>query len=540
MLIYNYQKEFLGIDEADLKSLGFKNLLELRSESADFADLFLKTPGYIHNFKHVHWIDFIDCAESAEDSKVVIHAKGKNYKGTIKITTMYLIDNPSQKAYAIHLTNLRVLSAQENEQIAQDVILKPTPKATTAKTAIFKNQNLDDLPQKKEKNLIIPVNIVTPDPYEADVDTNTRVDSFDIPVVQEEYEDESTDDNAAPEGFKKEDTATEPLVEEDFTLDLDVSSLGFEEKTKDITKQTITKEDTDFDYSYVYNPKVASDELGLPIDLIEEFIGDFIAQAREFKDGLYASLNEGDLDNVKILSHKLKGVAANLRVEDAFQALTVTNTSDNLNEIKRNLDRFYVIAAKLAGEVAKETPKPTATIIEDDDDDDDDFSIDFKEEIQENLDEDDIYMDNLPPISAQKNIESTDSIDIDLDFDEENEDTDKELYSIEMPKTTNEDITYDKRSAANEIGIDSKSFDILFVDYINESQELSRLINSAIEQGDSTVWKKGALKLKGMSDNMRINQFSAELDTLINTSDTDVAKEALDKCSAILVQISNS
>ncbi|OIP58302.1 MAG: hypothetical protein AUK54_00195 [Helicobacteraceae bacterium CG2_30_36_10] len=534
MLIYNYQKEFLGIDEADLKSLGFKNLLELRSESADFADLFLKTPGYIHNFKHVHWIDFIDCAESAEDSKVVIHAKGKNYKGNIKITTMYLIDNPSQKAYAIHLTNLRVLSAQENEQIAHDVMLKPTPKATTAKTAIFKNQNLDDLPQKKEENLIIPVSIVTYDPYEADVNTSTRVDTYDIPATQEEYEDESTNDNATPKELKKEDTATEPLVEEDFNLDLldlDVSNLAFEEKTEEKTK-----EDPNFDYSYVYDPKVASDELGLPIDLIEEFIGDFIAQAREFKDGLYASLNEGDLDNVKILSHKLKGVAANLRVEDAFQALTVANTSDNLNEIKRNLDRFYVIAAKLAGEAAKETPIPTAAIIEDDDD----FSIDFKEEIQENQDEDDIYMDNLPPISAQKNIESTDSIDIDLDFDEENEDTDKELYSIEMPKTTNEVITYDKHSAANEIGIDSKSFDILFVDYINESQELSRLINSAIEQGDSSVWKKGALKLKGMSDNMRINQFSAELDTLINTSDTDVAKKALDKCSAILVQISNS
>ena len=27
---------------------------------------------------------------------------------------------------------------------------------------------------------------------------------------------------------------------------------------------------------YVYNPQVASDELGLPVDLIEEFIGDFI------------------------------------------------------------------------------------------------------------------------------------------------------------------------------------------------------------------------------------------------------------------------
>jgi len=53
MLIYNYQKEFLGIDEKDLKTLGFNSLSELRAEVTDFADLFVKTPGYVHNFQHV-------------------------------------------------------------------------------------------------------------------------------------------------------------------------------------------------------------------------------------------------------------------------------------------------------------------------------------------------------------------------------------------------------------------------------------------------------------------------------------------------------
>lgn len=78
MLIYNYKKEFLGIDESDLELLGLSNLADLRAEAADFADLFVKTPGFIHNFKHVHWIDYITCNDSGVESKAIIHIKNKN------------------------------------------------------------------------------------------------------------------------------------------------------------------------------------------------------------------------------------------------------------------------------------------------------------------------------------------------------------------------------------------------------------------------------------------------------------------------------
>ncbi len=607
MLIYNYQKEFLGIDEADLKALGFNNLLELRSESADFADLFVKTPGFIHNFKHVHWIDFIDCAESAEDSKVVIHAKTKNYRCTIKISTVYLVDNPSQKAYAVNLTNLRELSAQENEQIAQDIMLKPTPKASTTKTAIFQNQNLDNLVEESAPGKISPVNAVTPDPYEEENDTSTRIDTYDIPTTVIEHvsheeessndkqhiEEESADDLAIKESKEEDSKATESFTEEDnFKLDLDMEDLDFEEETKEVVQDTGIQEDSDFDNNYVYDPKVASDELGLPVDLIEEFIEDFIAQASEFKDGLYTALNDQDMENVKVLSHKLKGVAANLRVEDAFEVLTTVNVSDNFNEIKKNLDHFYIIIAKLAGEPIQEAPAsiPAATSI-----DDDDFDISFKEEEQDKPDEDkiatetksdtvveekqdedlmiemsdldnddndDLYMDNTSATGIEEDIESPDLIDFDLESDE------KELELLDMPEEnsseelelldfdeadeednlekeslateTSQELTYDRDSVANEIGIGKQNFDVLFVDYIDESKELSHIIGSAIEQGDSQTWKKGAMKLKGMSDNMRVHSFSKELDTLIDTNDADVAQETIDKISSNLVQISNT
>ena len=101
MLIYNSTKEFIGIDEHDLKIFGFSNLSQLRSEAADFADLFVRTPGYVHNFKHVHWIDFVSYAESAEESKVIISIKSKSYTASLSITKAYLTDNPVRYALVI-------------------------------------------------------------------------------------------------------------------------------------------------------------------------------------------------------------------------------------------------------------------------------------------------------------------------------------------------------------------------------------------------------------------------------------------------------
>ena len=85
MLIYNYKKEFLGIDENDLTALGLSNLADLRAEAADFADLFVKTPGFIHNFKHVHWIDYIVCNTDGIISGLTnFHAKAATHTGIPK------------------------------------------------------------------------------------------------------------------------------------------------------------------------------------------------------------------------------------------------------------------------------------------------------------------------------------------------------------------------------------------------------------------------------------------------------------------------
>ena len=484
MLIYNSQKEFIGIDETDLSTLGFPNLAQLRSESADFADLFVKTPGYIHNFKHVHWIDFIVCADSVETPKVIIHANEKNYRCNLNITSAYLTDNPSAKAYLVNLQNLRELSKTESLNITNDIQDNPIPVAAPEEIVAFNTIAPSAPIVDIQPTQIIQDNYETPN----QLDNATIIhDQYDDAPLQINLE----DDNDTPLNIDIDDETSEHIL-----------LLKDKELVADEPLLSIIEEDED----YVFNPHLASDELGLPIDLIEEFIEDFIAQAKEFKNSLYDSLKDADINNVKILSHKLKGVAANLRIEDAFDVLTIINTSEDTDIIHKNLNYFYKIVTKLAGEEMLKTP-----IVNND------------EEEPESKIEEDLYMDRELTIDDSHVPQTIDIPEL----------ADDDFVSEEIIEAS-----YDKAQVADEIGIDSESFNELFEDYINESKELSTAIIDAIELNDSQKWKYSALKLKGMSDNMRVHNFTSELELLLKTSSKDEALNAANKIISVISKIS--
>ena len=119
------------------------------------------------------------------------------------------------------------------------------------------------------------------------------------------------------------------------------------QKVKDLLDET--SDDVASETIAEYDPQFAANELGLPLEEIEEFIQDFINQAYEFKDELYSSLANNDLDNIKSLSHKLKGVAANLRMEEALEAISIVNSSTDNAEIEASADEFYKVVDKLSG-----------------------------------------------------------------------------------------------------------------------------------------------------------------------------------------------
>lgn len=430
------------------------------------------------------------------------------------------MDNPSAKAYTIILHNLRELNASENERISGDITTRELPQNVVQSQQIFNTPEISD--EFDTNNIEIEEELqsssnVQEDPYETPIE-------IDLDVVDDAFEEE-----LASADLENSLEIEEKLDLEDMSLDVDFEDdLLVSPLEEEVFVAQVKTVQENFDNGYVYDPKVASDELGLPLDLIEEFIQDFIGQAKEFKENLYIALDEQDLDNLRILSHKLKGVAANLRIEDALETLTLINTSDNLNTIEENLNTFYKIISKLAGEeisVEKEieTPavqepevaqEPEEEIIEEN------IDISFKDEI-----EDDLYGDAL-----EISDEPLESLDIKIDEPDE-------VVEIETVKEVK--IAYSKESIANEIGIDQESFSELFNDYIEEASQLHKSIQSTLDSNDLEATKAYALKLKGMSDNMRLTMFTTDLESIIHATNIDDVQDNLDNIITATAELSN-
>jgi len=459
MLIYDHNKQFLGLDNEDLQQLGFASAAALFEQCSDFADLFVKRPGYIHNFKNFEWIDFVLHAE-AEDSNAIIHTPKNNFTCKLVIKPFYLSSSPTEHGYMVLLQNLKPLSVEEDAKVAHDIEMHPTPKVSTPIIPSSKIPlpdislpNFDNMPATE---------LSEPDIF----DVPEQENSFELPTFEKNVE-------TAPFKLDIEDIYTDaaPNIEEKFEPEAivpDIKSIPEEEtilETFTLPEEKISEESSfvssasrsnlpdipmlgdqlsQQDHSYInnlhtnkdytYNPAIAADELGLPVDLIEEFIGDFIQQSHDFHDELFEKVNSQDRDSIQTLSHKLKGVAANLRIEDAFEVLTIINTSHDFDEITANLKYYYHLIAKLEGdesaflnldtdteEVNKTEEKPLEII----------------EEIPESLEE-----TSEEVIKSEENLlESTEEI---LESSKEvfkvpeKELQDEEIYSFEMPQNDSE------------------------------------------------------------------------------------------------------
>ena len=251
------------------------------------------------------------------------------------------------------------------------------------------------------------------DPYETEVEKAPNVidDVYENKINVEDFaSDEPISIDLGPDDFAETEEEVEPEVIKEV------------EPVIEKEKEVPVDENEPF-ANYVFNPEIASEELGLTVDLVEEFIQDFIAQALRFKEELYTSAKNGDLDNVKIQSHKLKGVAANLRVEDALDTLTVINSSDDVAVIKTNLDRLYRMIEKLSNPDAVATPE----IEEAQNDDEDEFVLSFKDG---NLDS-----SSEPESSAE--VENIDSKDDEISFADDIPVTEIEIDDSQVPDSIN-------------------------------------------------------------------------------------------------------
>jgi len=368
LLIYDHNKEFIAIDDEGLRQFGFNSLDELLGQCDDFANLFVKKPGYIHNFKNFKWIDFILHAE-AEESRAIVNANGKSFECRLSVEPFYLVANPSEEAYKVILSHVHVLG--EVVQNAPESAPTPPPAAPkapkpatpepTIPAALPDFESVEPQELKEPEPLDIPdeIDLTVPDkpetatePAEAlEPEPTIEPEPFNAPPAPSSLPDFDKpldiDDVYLPTQRDEPVTAPEPMPEPVISEPEETSKPMLGDYIHINHEEQEYIENLKTDREYLYDPQIAADELGLPVDLIEEFIGDFIQQSYEFKEELFASAAADDFENVKILSHKLKGVAANLRIEDAFEVLSIINTTGNHTELEANLKHFYYIVGKL-------------------------------------------------------------------------------------------------------------------------------------------------------------------------------------------------
>jgi HPt (histidine-containing phosphotransfer) domain-containing protein len=302
------------------------------------------------------------------------------------------------------------------------------------------------------------------------------------------------------------------------------------------------------------------------VDLIEEFIGDFIQQAYDFKEDLFEAAAKSDFSNLHILSHKLKGVAANLRIEDAFETLGIINTSSDVTEIDANLKYYYDIILKLEGkELPPETMQNDDVPKESEDDKEisessvpaiapetleDIYSFGLKQYENETVlvQDDELELSEKPQeAEISQSVFEKEYLDIDAPFlksdtsiEEKEEDTQDHVESQEIISSREEStqkLDYDAHMVAKSLGIEPSFMEELLFDYKNDARIISNQINQAIKAFDTHACNESAVKLKGISDNLRLDKISDELAILSKTHDAQEAKKASVRLNTYLDQL---
>ncbi len=597
MLIYDHNKEFTGIDQETLKLLGYERFDDLIHEHRDVAELFVKKPGYIHNFTNFPWIDFVLHAES-EEAKVIIAGKSKAFSATIDISTLYLNEAPNEDAYLIKLKNVQnyQLDASERpeptaapfEPVAKEFNAAQGPEKTVSqpKPTVEPEPVAEQAPLTFDDDIFIQEEENTAHSFETESLSSLNDDHEELDIFfhdeEEEPEDASQRFESEPETPAEQQSVLDNLREEPST-----PMLGA------YLSETDKAYLADLKYSddYVYDPNIAADELGLPVDLIEEFIGDFIKQAHEFKDQLFKAIKDNDFDNIKVLSHKLKGVAANLRIEDSFEVLRNVNETSDIQECEANLKKFYITVGKLEGKdieqvkqeleepadeelydltpkfepVERETWQPLDLV-----------ELDEDESAAEPVPLDNVHQDKKTPAASEE--DNSDLYDFGLVTEEgtepmmvmddeeeimsdlhnfetvEKEESHKDLPEFEPAEESHEDLlefepeedkeetstavlTFDVNTAAAEIGLSADLVSALIDDYIVEANEMKSKLDDVIATSDAIRWKGYATQLKGVSDNLRIKEISDVLQKLITSTEENQAKAAIQEFYGLINQL---
>jgi len=85
----------------------------------------------------------------------------------------------------------------------------------------------------------------------------------------------------------------------------------------------------------------AANDLSLPVELIEEFVHDFIEQGHIETEKMLKAYEEGDLDAIQKIGHLLKGASSNLRINALSDTLYKIQFCEDSNDLEHFIKDYW-------------------------------------------------------------------------------------------------------------------------------------------------------------------------------------------------------
>ena len=85
----------------------------------------------------------------------------------------------------------------------------------------------------------------------------------------------------------------------------------------------------------------AANELSLPVELIEEFVNDFIEQAHTETDKMLEAYKKGDLETIQQIGHLLKGTSSNLRINPLSDTLYEIQFCEDSSKLEAMIKHYW-------------------------------------------------------------------------------------------------------------------------------------------------------------------------------------------------------
>jgi hypothetical protein len=90
-----------------------------------------------------------------------------------------------------------------------------------------------------------------------------------------------------------------------------------------------------------FQMEAAAEDLSLPQELIEEFVNDFIEQARTETEKMLELYEKGDLDAIQKIGHLLKGTASNLRINPLADTLYEIQFCEDSSKLEDLIKEYW-------------------------------------------------------------------------------------------------------------------------------------------------------------------------------------------------------